>query len=156
MTRIFTCLLALLFFLSGPATGGYSDFGRSSFAAKTATRWGPATGAGPLGEGVAATFRGGSYTEIATQEATTLYRAYGGKAGELGSYWSRTAPTGSLQTRIDSALLPKWGNTAESVSRITVPKGTTIYDGFAAPQGNLMGGGSQVFIPKVNPSWLVK
>ena len=129
---------------------------RMAGAANTATRWGPATGAGPLGEGVAATFRGGSYTEMVTQEATTLYRAYGGKAGELGPYWTRTAPTGSLQTRIDSALLPKWGNTAESVSRITVPKGTTIYDGFAAPQGNLMGGGSQVFIPKVNPSWLVK
>jgi RHS repeat-associated protein len=125
-------------------------------AAKTATRWGPTTGAGPLGERIAATFRGGSYTEMVTQEATTLYRAYGGNAEELGSYWTRTAPTGPLQTRIDGALLPKWGNTAESVSRITVPKGTTIYDGFAAPQGNLMGGGSQVFIPQVNPQWLVK
>lgn len=68
-------------------------------AANTATRWGPATGAGPLGEGVAATFRGGSYTQMVTQEATTLYRAYGGKAGELGSNWTTTAPAGPLQTR---------------------------------------------------------
>ena len=93
---------------------------------------------------------------MVTQETTTLYRAYGGKADEVGSYWTRTTPTGPLQTKIDSALLPKWGNTAENASRITVPKGTTIYDGFAAPQGNLLGGGSQVFIPQVNHSWLAK
>lgn len=124
--------------------------------ANTATRWGPATGAGPLGAEVAATFRGGSYTELVTQETTTLYRAYGGSAGELGSYWTRTLPAGPLQTRIDSALLSKWGNTAESISTIRVPTGTTIYEGFAAPQGSLFGGGSQVFIPTVNPAWLIK
>ena len=100
------------------------------------------------GEAVAGTFRGGSYTQAVTQEATTLYRAYGGSAGEFGSYWSRTAPTGPLQARIDSALLPQWGNTAEKVSTMTVPRGTTIYEGFAALQGNLMGGGSQIFIPR--------
>ena len=117
-------------------------------AANTAVRWGPATGSGPLAKTTIDTFRGGSYTQAVTQEATTLYRAYGGSAGELGSYWSRTAPTGPLQARIDSALLPQWGNTAEKVSTMTIPKGTTIYEGFAAPQGNLMGGGSQIYIPR--------
>lgn len=124
--------------------------------AASAIRWGPATGAGPLGEGIAATFRGGSYTQMVTQEEIVLFRAYGGKAGELGSYWTRTPPAGPLQARIDSALLPKWGNTAQSVSTIRVPAGTTIYEGFAAPQGSLMGGGSQVYIPKVDPAWAVK
>jgi hypothetical protein len=57
---------------------------------------------------------------------------------------------------MDSALLPQWGNTATGVSTIRVPSGTTIFDGFAAPQGGLMGAGSQVFIPKVDASWLVK
>jgi len=85
------------------------------------------------------TFRGGSYTEMVTSEATTLYRAHGGTAGELGAYWTRTAPTGPLQSRIDSALLPQWGNTATGVSTIRVPAGTRIFDGFAAPQGNLIG-----------------
>lgn len=148
MNHILLCLLTLLFSLSGSAMGKYSDFGCWSNAANATVRWGPATGAGPLGEGVAATFRGGSYTQAVTQEATTLYRAYGGSAGEFGSYWSRTAPTGPLRARIDSALLPQWGNTAEKVSKMTVPKGTTIYEGLAAPQGNLMGGGSQIFIPR--------
>jgi len=36
MTRLFLMLLTLLFSLSGPAVGEYSDFGRSSFAAKGA------------------------------------------------------------------------------------------------------------------------
>jgi len=34
MTRLFLMLLTLLFSLSGPAMGEYSDFGRSSLAAK--------------------------------------------------------------------------------------------------------------------------
>lgn len=136
---------------------GYGAAGRYADDVYDATRrWGPATGAGPLGEKVAGTFRGGSYTEMVTGEATTLYRAHGGTAGELGSYWSRTAPTGPLQARMDSALLPEWGNTATNISTIRVPSGTKIFDGFAAPQGGLPGGGSQVFIPKVDPSWLVK
>lgn len=51
---------------------------------------------------------------------------------------------------MDLALLPEWGNTAESITQITVPKGTAIT---AAPQnitdslgniiGTLPGGGSQ-------------
>jgi hypothetical protein len=42
------------------------------------------------------------------------------------------------------------------VAAIRVPAGTTIYEGFAAPQGGLVGGGSQVFIKNVDPSWIVK
>lgn len=40
-----------------------------------------------------------------------------------------------------------------------VPKGTTIIEGTATPQsiykgaGNLLGGGNQVYIPEVNPTW---
>ncbi len=127
----------------------------TSTFATNAIRWGPATGRGPLSEAVVATFRGGSYTESVTQEATVLYRAYGGSAGQLSPYWSRIAPSGPLQARIDSALLPQWGNTAESVAKIVVPRGSTIYEGFAAGQGSLVGGGSQVFLPKVNPRWLI-
>ncbi len=125
-------------------------------AESTAVRWGPATGAGPLGSDIAATFRGASYTQTVTTEATTLYRAYGGTAGEIGGFWTRTAPTGSLQFRIDAALAPQWGNTAELISTIRVPSGTIIFEGFAAPQGSLLGGGNQIFIDKVNPSWLIK
>ncbi len=35
MNQLFVCLLTLLFSLSGPTMGEYSDLGRSSFAANT-------------------------------------------------------------------------------------------------------------------------
>lgn len=107
-------------------------------------------------------FRGGSHLERVVDEPVTLYRVYGGKAGELGPYWSRTKPTGPLQSRLDSALLSEWGNTADSVVAIRVPKGTTIFEGHAATQlGDLkpfetiIGGGNQVYIPRVNPDWII-
>ena len=63
----------------GPVLGGAALATRSGLpaasltgrlgVANSVTRWGPATGAGPLGKEVAATFRGGSYTEMVTQEA---------------------------------------------------------------------------------------
>jgi hypothetical protein len=47
------------------------------------------------------------------------------------------------------------GEEYELWKELVVPKGTTVYQGFAAPQGGLLGGGSQVYIPKVNSTWLV-
>jgi RHS repeat-associated protein len=137
------------------ATDGLIADGEALAADNAAIRWGPLTGPGPLNDAVANTFRGGSYTESVLSGETTLYRSYGGTAGELGSYWTRTPPAGPLQATMDSALNPAWGNTAQNVSTIVVPRGTTIYEGFAAPQGGLLGGGSQVYIPNVNPNWLV-
>jgi hypothetical protein len=110
---------------------------------------------GPLPAAVANTFRGGSYTANSLGEATTLYRVHGGTAGQLGGYWTRTAPSGPLQSQINLALRPEWGNTATQVTRISVPAGTTIYEGAAAAQGGLVSGGSQVFIPRVDPSWVL-
>ena len=110
---------------------------------------------GPLPEAVANTFRGGSYTANTVSEVTTLYRVYGGRAMQIGGYWTRTKPAGPVQAIIDSALNPQWGNPATNVAVIRVPAGTTIYEGTAAAQGGLVGGGSQVFIPNVNPAWLV-
>ncbi len=75
----------------------------------------------------------------------TLYRTWGGKAGELGSYWTTTKPVGPIQTAIDSAIRLEWGNSLMNVSKIIVPPGTKIYQGIAASQGTgLVGGGNQV------------
>lgn len=120
-----------------------------------AIKYGPMN-KGPLADEIANTFRSGTYTKIVTQEETTLYRVYGGKAGELGSYWTRTKPQGPMQSTIDSALDQNWGNTATNVSTIKVPKGITIFEGAAAEQRALVGGGNQVYIEKVDASWLVK
>lgn len=111
---------------------------------------------GPLSAGIANTFRGASYREVTYGQATTLYRVYGGKSGQLGSFWTATPPSGALRSRIDLALNPQWGNTANQVVRIEVPAGVKMYEGYAASQGGLVGGGTQVFIPQVNPLWIVK
>jgi filamentous hemagglutinin len=111
---------------------------------------------GPLSAGVASTFRGASYREVTYDQATALYRVYGGKSGQLGSFWTATPPTGALRSRIDLALNPQWGNTASQVVRIDVPAGVKMYEGYAASQAGLVGGGTQVFIPNVNPLWIVR
>jgi len=130
-------------------------------------RWGPHNGPVPLdkitmpsGETVASTFRSGSYTQLTTTEDITLYHAYGGQSGPLSPFWTRTMPSGPLQAQLDLALNPAWGNSAEAVSAIRVPAGTEIFEGAAGPQGvagggSLLGGGSQVYVPWVNPDWMV-
>ena len=61
-----------------------------------------------------------------------------------------------MQSTIDSALDRAWGNTATNVTKIEVPAGVKIYEGAAAPQGGLVGGGNQLYIPKVDASWVIK
>jgi RHS repeat-associated protein len=121
----------------------------------SSVRFGPIN-PGSLPEKVAQTFRGGSYTETILSQPTVLYRAYGGTSGQLGPFWTRTPPSGQLQARMDLALRPEWGNTATKVVKIEVPAGTKIYEGFAEAQGSLVGGGSQVVIPKVDPRWVIQ
>jgi hypothetical protein len=117
-------------------------------------RFGPVT-PGPLPPGIANTFRGGSYAETQLERTTSLYRVYGGRSGKIGSFWTRTPPSGPLQSRIDLALNPSWGNTANQTVRIDVPAGTTVFEGAAASQGWLVGGGSQVVVPRVDPNWII-
>jgi RHS repeat-associated protein len=136
----------------GAALDAAIGAGINALARTSEKLWGPAFGTGPLPAEIANTFRSGTYTELVTTGETTLYRAYGGESRQLGSYWTRTPVAGPLQTRMDSAL--PLGNTAESVVSITVPAGTRIFEGAAAPNFGHLGGGSQVFIPRVDPTWV--
>jgi filamentous hemagglutinin len=131
-------------------------FGGAKAATKVITEFGPMN-QGPLPKGIANTFRSGTYSEVVTQKPTTLYRVYGGTAQELGGYWTATKPAGPVQSIIDSALKPEWGNTATKVVKIEVPIGTKYFEGVAAPQGGLVGGGNQVLFPKdfkIDTSWI--
>ena len=47
------------------------------------------------------------------------------------------------------------GNSAEKVVKIRVPSGTRVFEGISAPQGGLLGGGSQVYLQDVNPAWII-
>ena len=52
---------------------------------------------------------------------------------------------------IDSALDQSWGSTATTTVTRTFPSGTQIFEGAAAPQGGLVGGGNQIYIPQPLP-----
>ena len=121
--------------------------------------YGPMSEQGPLPKAIADTFRSGTYVETVTTQSTTLYRVYGGSANQLGGYWTSTPPSGPVQSIVDSALNPVWGNTATNVVKIDVPSGVRLYQGQAARQGGLVGGGNQVLFPKdvnVAPAWIAK
>ena len=110
---------------------------------------------GPLSTDVANTFRSATYSQSTLTDDTTLYRVTSPGGNPTGSYWTSTSPTGPLQSVIDSALDQNWGNSATNVFTAVVPAGTTIYQGLAAPQRGLVGGGVQIYIPQVNPSWII-
>jgi hypothetical protein len=124
----------------------------------SSVRYGPHE-IGPLDAKTAATFRSGSYTAKVLSQPVTLFRSFGGKAGQLGRYWFREAPMGPMQVQLDGAIMPEWGNNLANVVEVRVPAGTTIYEGATAPQvsniRSMVGGGNQVFIPRVDPSWIV-
>ncbi len=111
---------------------------------------------GPLDKDIADTFRSGTYTEKVTTQETTLYRVISDDGNPAGSYLTREKPQGPLQSVIDSALDQNWGNTATRVVEVKIPPGTKLYEGAAASQRGLVGGGNQIYIPKVDPKWVVE
>ncbi|HCS73837.1 MAG TPA: hypothetical protein DIW17_08180 [Clostridiales bacterium] len=114
---------------------------------------------GPLKQSVAETFSGATYKETVLTQDTAFYRVYGGSSGKVGSYMTRVPQNGGMQSQIDLAINPQWGNTAQYVTKGIVPRGTVIYEGRAASQiinggaGRLIGGGNQIYISEVNSSW---
>ncbi len=115
---------------------------------------------GPLEPAVGATFRSASYTERKLGAPVDLYRSYSNPARRLGPYWTRSEPSGPLQSKIDSAILKEFNNEATLAAHIRVPPGETIFEGAAARQlskhEDLLGGGSQAFLLRIDPSWEVK
>jgi hypothetical protein len=104
----------------------------------------------PLSDEVAATFRGGQYTQDTLQQDTVVYRA--GTAGKpFGGFFSEDAPASEIQTRIDEAIPPFWADGTpapiDTGYAIEIPAGTTVYEGEVANQGSwYMGGTGQIFI----------
>ena len=119
---------------------------------------------GPLGNpndstSFASTFRSGNYTDRALTQDTVLYRVIPDDGNPSGAYWTATPPKGPLQSVIDSALDQNWGNTATRVVKANVPAGTRIFEGVAAPQRGLVGGGNQIVFDRntnpFNPDWII-
>lgn len=113
---------------------------------------------GPLGDDVAANFAGGQYSEMTIGDGglsvdTPFWRVYGGEADAEGSWYALTAQVGGIQSQIDLALNPAWGNTASNVICVYLPPGTQVYVGPISYQGGFaLGGGPglsglQVYVP---------
>jgi RHS repeat-associated protein len=109
---------------------------------------------GPLAYDIAKTFRSATYSQRILSNDTTLFRVISDNGNPTGSFWTSTKPQGPLQSVIDSALDQNWGNTATRVVTAKLPSGTTIYEGAAAAQRGLVGGGSQIYIPRVDLKWI--
>ena len=79
---------------------------------------------------------------------TIFYRVSGGEAGRVARFMTRTRPANVKEAIEKLALDRGWGNEAVFLEEVHVPKGTVIWEGIAAKQGALSGGGSQVWISK--------
>jgi len=92
----------------------------------------------------------GPVEEVRTDRVMTFYRAYGGGANRLGAWLSPVQPTSSQSVREAMALPP--ANTAEFYSVVTVPAGTLMKVGIAAPAFDQPGGGRQVQLLELIPA----
>lgn len=124
-----------------------------------AHRYGPATGAGPLGrhrnwEQFQNSFRSGSYSTVTYDRPRRLYRVYGGGSqSPLSPYWTPDRPAGRLQAHMDFALPDV--NAADRIVTIEVPPGVELYEGKVAENFGKIGGGNQTVIPQVGPTWVI-
>lgn len=109
---------------------------------------------GPLPSEIADTFRSASYSQQVALMPIPIYRTHGGRARQLGWFWTRLKPLGRLQALIDFAIHPAWGNYRLECSVLIMPPGTIFYEGPVAAQGPLVGGGNQIFLAGPAAKWL--
>ncbi|MBM4254249.1 MAG: hypothetical protein FJ146_19965 [Deltaproteobacteria bacterium] len=141
---------------------GAGDLERFAKSASDVSRHGPMSAGRmheiPVGNGTLAdTFRSSSYFSYKNTGSLTLYRVQGKSfenGDRLGRFWTRDKPSGPIQSIIDSALDPTWGNTGTHWVKIEVPPGTSLYEGVAASQRGLVGGGNQIVVEHIPNTWL--
>ena len=127
------------------------------------------TGPGPIKDlDKRKSFSGGRYSTIKLTEDIVAYRAWTPhQSNEFGAYWALEKPRGSLQTTIDSAIIPEWGflpnkvhiAQANQYTKIVIPAGTIINIGEVGSQshrGPFVGAKTQLLIEGgAKPEWVV-
>ena len=99
----------------------------------------------------AETFMGSTFKSYKLDQEVVLYRV-GNSTRPFGDYYTFVKPRGSLEARIDRAIPPVWPgesnkNIVDTAYSVSIPKGTTIHLGKAAPQGGIyVGGTEQIYI----------
>lgn len=122
----------------------------------------------PLRESLAKTYSGARYVEILLEDSLAANRVWapGTHAFEKGGFWSLYKAQGSLQARIDQALLIEWAELVEKpwltsqatrLSTMEIPAGNSIFFGEIGMQtGGFPGGASQFLIKGVpRPDWTI-
>jgi hypothetical protein len=87
---------------------------------------------------------------VTTTEVQTFYRVWGGSARQLGAWLSPTMPTSSASVKAAMALPPQ--NEALFWCVVTVPAGTRMRSGVAAPAFGQPGGGRQIELLDLIPA----
>ena len=98
------------------------------------------------------TFTDSNYRTVITEDKIIVYRTFGGRADAGGSFVTTISAESRIQAKIDTALLPSWGNSRMYEAVIEVPKGEILNIGKVAEQATesgskLVGGGDQVVLP---------
>lgn len=121
----------------------------------------------PLPAKMANAFVGGSYNEVELTQDTVMYRTYSVQKNKFGepavSWWTRDPKRGT-QAVVENAIpFSTNANNADKLVKLRVPKGETIYEGESAQfrgangsQNGPVGGGNQILLRRVEPSWEVK
>jgi hypothetical protein len=118
--------------------------------------------AGASGVTIAAAQRIQQYSEggkvyiVKLEQNLPASRWWGGKAGEIGPWWTTEVFGSSAEAISRLALRPEWGNTAARMSTGVIPAGTTVIMSYAARAGPLLGGGIQVYLADPNVVNLVR
>ncbi len=108
-----------------------------------------ATTSCPLPAAIAVTFLDSKCQEVKLTEKKTFYRYYSSNDNKYGRYLTTDKYKTNVQVIRRLALNQEWGNKATTILQVTLPAGTTIYQGIVAPQTPAKcypGGGQQTFI----------
>jgi hypothetical protein len=100
----------------------------------------------------AETFIGTTFKSYRLEQNILLYRVGNSQYTQIGDFFTFSKPSGEVAARIDSAIPFKWPgaknkNIIDAGYSVSIPKGTIIHIGDAAPQGGIfLGGTEQVYI----------
>ncbi|MCW5317272.1 hypothetical protein GTQ43_26745 [Nostoc sp. KVJ3] len=103
----------------------------------------------PLASDIAVTFLDSKCQEVKLEHPKTFYRYYSSSQNKYGRYLTTNKYKTNVEVIKNLALNQAWGNQATIIEKVTLPAGTTIYQGIVAPQAPTKcypGGGQQIFI----------
>ncbi|TRU23992.1 MAG: hypothetical protein EWV92_22065 [Microcystis aeruginosa Ma_MB_S_20031200_S102] len=105
----------------------------------------------PLPPDIAVTFRNSECQAVTLEKPQTFFRYYSDENSKKGRFLTTDQYTTNVEVIRNLALDQKWNppNQATKVVSVTLPAGTTVYQGIVAPQNPAdcyPGGGQQTFI----------